>query len=418
MSSRPPQIPNPALYRQEDERRRDEARLSSMQNQIDELRQAMREVLSRQLRGEEQLKAQESTTAQFRLALDQARQEAVQSAQARSLDENRTRQQILELETRLEDAIRPIRSVQAHVNELVEESRRKTDDTGFHQKRYDELAAAIEHLAAHNDRTAVVTYQIREGQDAFRNELEQLRRDILRTEDQIKIVDQDARRRVAEVAEVSESYDSRIGEQRADLAHLYDLLDETRRSLVHIDPSLEELRSVDVAMRQDFQRFQLQITERAEQIIERTEDIRQDADVQFADVRATIEQRAERLTERIEAFNEQFRELGFRVSTLSGELDALRQVDAQLRRDLWYLHEQRVRLRLEQVQAELDIVTHQRRDAELVSGERDDNDKVNGRPRRKMLPNPGVPPEPDDVERIRNEEREREREAEESESAT
>ena len=59
MSSRPgtPQANqvslSPTAYRQDDERRRDEARTVALQNQIDELRQAMREILSRQTRAEE-----------------------------------------------------------------------------------------------------------------------------------------------------------------------------------------------------------------------------------------------------------------------------------------------------------------------------------------------------------------------------
>ncbi len=398
MSSRPPQIPNPGLYRQDDERRRDEARVNSMQNQIDELRQAMREVLSRQLRGEDQLKSYEGAVAQNRLTLEQIRQESAQTAQARALDENRTRQQLLELETRLEDAIRPIRTVQAHVNELLEESRKKVDDTGIHQKRYDELAAAIESLAAQTDRTNVVTYQVRDTLDGTRTEIDQLRRDIIRAEDAAKIIDQDARRRIADVAQVSDGFSGRIDELRADLAHVYDLLDETRRGLVHIDPTFEELRAVNVVIRQEHQRFQTQIVERVDQVVDRIEDIRQDADVQYADVRSTIDQRAERLTERIDQTNELVRDLGFRVGSLNAELDALRQVDAQVRRDLWYLHEQRVRLRLEQVQQELDIVTHQRRDAESISGEgrTAGGDASPSRPRRRILPNPGVRPEPDD----------------------
>lgn len=400
MSTRPPQTPNPGLYRQDDERRRDEARVSSMQNQIDELRQAMREVLSRQLRGEDQLKTYEGGVAQNRLTLEQIRQESAQTSQARGLDENRTRQQLLELETRLEDAIRPIRTVQAHVNELLEQSRKRVDDGGLHQKRYDELAAAIESLAAQTDRTNVVTYQVRDTLDGTRTEIDQLRRDIIRAEDAAKIIDQDARRRITDVAQNAEGVSGRIDELRADLAHVYDLLDETRRGLVHIDPSFEELRAVNVVIRQDHQRFQTQIIERVEQLVERVEDIRQDNDVQFIDVRSTIEQRAERLTERIDGTNELLRDLGYRVTALNGELDALRQVDAQVRRDLWYLHEQRVRLRLEQVQQELDIVTHQRRDAESISGERPaattPGDTGTARPRRRTLPNPGVPAEPDD----------------------
>ena len=100
---------NTGALRQDDERRRDEARLAAMQNQIDELRQAMREVLSRQGREEELLKHYESATAQNRMAIEQLRQEGQQSAQARALDENRTRQQVIDLDARLEDVTRPIR---------------------------------------------------------------------------------------------------------------------------------------------------------------------------------------------------------------------------------------------------------------------------------------------------------------------
>ena len=373
MSSRPTNAPtsssiSPTAYRQEDERRRDEARIVALQNQIDELRQGMRELLSRQIRGEETAKLVESTTAQQRLAIEQFRQEAHQTAQARALDENRTRQQIADLETHLEDATRPIRSLQAHVNELLEHSRKKTDDGGQYQRRIDELRSSIEHVSAHSDRTLVVTHQLRDSLDILRAETDQLRRDILRAEDAVKIVDQEARRRVAEVGQATDNVAARIDELRSDLAHLYDLIEDTRRSIVHVDPTLEELKAIDVDLRADLTRFQAQAIERHELMLERDEDVRQETDAQFGDVRQTIEQRAERLAERIETAFEQHRELVFRTNTLYGQLDELRQIDASLRRDIWYLHEQRVRLRLEQIQEELDLVTSQRRDSDVPQG--------------------------------------------------
>jgi chromosome segregation ATPase len=102
-------------------------------------------------------------------------------------------------------------------------------------------------------------------------------------------------------------------------------------------------------------------------LVERQEDTRQAVDSQFDEVRTSIEQRYERLGERIESMNEQYRELGYRLSTFVLQLDELRQVDGTLRRDLWSLHEQRVRLRLEQIQQELDLVTGSRRVAESAA---------------------------------------------------
>lgn len=370
MSSRstPQSQINPGALRQDDERRRDEARLAAMQNQVDELRQAMREVLSRQGREEELLKHYESATAQNRLAIEQARQEMQQSAQARAIDETRTRQQIVDLDSRLEDMTRPVRSLQAHVMELIEAARMKADDTAQYRQRDDELQTQIEHLSAHVDRTGVLIHQVRDSIDSAREETDGLRRDIVRAEDGIKIVDQDARRRVAEVAQSGETVVARIDELRSDLGHLFDLIDDTRRSIVHIDPALEELRGADVLMRQEVSRVQAQGVERHELLMERVEDMRGDVDARFADVRQALEQRHERLAERIDDLNDAHRELGFRISQLGGQLDELRLIDAAVRRDLWLLNEQRVRLRLDQAQQELDLITAQRRDAESDSG--------------------------------------------------
>ena len=359
---------NPGALRQDDERRRDEARLAALQNQVDELRQAMREVLSRQGREEELFKHYESAAAQNRLAIEQLRQESQQSAQARALDENRTRQQVGDIEARLEDVIRPMRSLQAHVMELVEAARLKADDTAQYRQRDDELQAQIEHLSAHVDRTGVLIHQVRDSIDAVREETDGLRRDIVRAEDSIKIVDQEARRRVTEVAQAGETIAARIDELRSDLGHVFDLVDDTRRSIVHVDPSLEELREADAAIRQEIGRGQTQGVERHELLLERVEDMRGDVDARFADVRQALEQRHERLSERIDDLNEAHRELGFRLNQLSGHLDELRLIDASVRRDLWLLNEQRVRLRLDQAQQELDLIAAQRRDAETDSG--------------------------------------------------
>lgn len=367
-NSRPPSQLNPTMLRQDDERRRDEARFAALQNQVDELRQVMREVLARQSREEEAHKHYESAAAQNRLAIDQVRQESHQSAQARALDENRTRQQIVDLDARIEDVARPIRSLQAHVMELVEAARLKADDSSQYKQRDDELQVQIEHLSAHVDRTGVLIHQLRDSIEAVREETDGLRRDIVRAEDSIKIVDQEARRRVAEVAQEGATITARIDELRSDLGHLFDLIDDTRRSIVHIDPSLEELREVDAAVRQEMGRIQSHGVERHELLLERVEDMRGDIDARFADVRQALEQRHERLAERIEDLNEAHRELGFRISQLGGHLDELRLVDASVRRDLWLLNEQRVRLRLEQAQQELDLISAQRRDAESDGG--------------------------------------------------
>jgi len=353
-----------AAVRQDDERRRDDARTATLQSQVDEVRTALRELASRQTRQEEQAKHQEALVAQTRLSAEQARQEAQQSAKARALDENRTRQMVDELDTRIDDGIRPIRSLQAHVTELLDTSRKKVDDASQNQQRFDELVTMIEHLSALGDRTSAITHGLRDGIDAVRSEVDGFRRDIIRAEDAIKIVDQEARRRTTDVHEVAEGYSARIDELRADLAHIYDTLEDTRRGLVHIDPTLDELREGELNTRQELARFQTQFTERHDRLIDMLDDARQENDSRFEQIRLTFEERLERLNERLDEAGELHREVAYKMSDLNAHIEELRQVDASVHRDLWYLHEQRVRVRLEQIQEELDIATTQRRDAE------------------------------------------------------
>ena len=356
-----------AAVRQGDDRRRDDARAATLQGQVDELRMALRELASRQTRQEELTKHQEALIAQTRLSVEQTRQEAQQSAKARALDENRTRQLVDELDTRIDDGIRPIRSLQAHVTELLDTSRKKVDDTSQNQQRYDELVTMIEHLSALGDRTSAISHGLRDGIDAVRSDVDGFRRDIIRAEDAIKIVDQEARRRTTSVHEVAEGYSARIDELRADLAHIYDRLEDTRRGLVHIDPTLDELREGELTTRQDLARLQTQLAERHDLLIDMHDDARQENDARFEQLRLTFDERLERLNERLEEAGELHRELTYKMSDLNAHIEELRQVDASVHRDLWYLHEQRVRVRLEQIQEELDIATTQRRDAETTA---------------------------------------------------
>jgi chromosome segregation ATPase len=363
MSSRTPGVPPAGIpaYRQEDDRRRDEARLSTLQTQVDEVRQALRELASRQVRLEDHLKQTDGQAAQNRIQIEQVRQETAQSIQARGIDENRTRQQMSDLEQHLDDAVRPVRSMQAHIAELLETNRKKTDDSGQVTRRIDEIRSLVENLQALGDRNAVVTHQLRDSIDAIRSEVEQVRRDIIRNEDAIKVVDQEARRRIAEVAQITEGFGSRMDEIRSDLAHSFDLIEEVKRSIVHIDPTLEELREADAAARVEVNRLQAQSVERHEMLVERIDDARANSETHLFELRTSMDQRFERVSERIERLTEELRQVEFKASTVALSIDELKQTDAGLRREVWSLHEQRLRARLEQVQQELEQVTGNRR---------------------------------------------------------
>lgn len=363
-STPPVTVARPQTYRQADDVRRDDSRSVGLQNQIDELRLLVKEITESRAQDQATIKSQEAQIAQLKIELDNTRQEITQSAQAGSLNENRTRQQLEDLEERLDDSMRPIRSLQAHVTDLLEQSRRKVDDTTQNKERYAELSTNIEHLTALSDRTSAITHGLRDTIDSLRGEIDEVRRDIIRTDDSIKIVDQEARRRVSAVSEDIEGFTSRLDELRSDLSHTFEAIEDTKRGLVHVDPTLDELRTAEAALRSDLTKLQSQVDIRHDQIVDMQDEQRQETDARFDQLRHTLEERIERLNERLEETNEVFRETTYKISEINANIEDLRQTDTSLHRDIWYLHEQRVRVRLEQVQEELDLATAQRRDAE------------------------------------------------------
>lgn len=357
-------IARPESYREQDDRKRDDARYYAVLADFEDMRATLREVMEDRDSSMILIKEQAALIAQMQQQLESATNESRQATQAAALNENRTRQFVEELEERLDDAIRPVRSLQSHVTDLLEQNRRKVDDSTQNKERFGEISASLEHLSAQTDRTSAVSHGLRDGLDAIRGELDELRRDILRTDDATKIVEQDSRRRVQSVSDLMDGYNARLDEIRADIAHTSETIDDTRRSLVHIDPSLDELRMGEQSMRADLSKMQSVSDDRYDQLVDLNEEQRQETDARFDQLRHTLEERIERLNERLEESNDSIRETGYKISEINSQVEELKQQDAALHRDIWYLHEQRVRVRLEQVQEELDLATAQRRDAE------------------------------------------------------
>lgn len=352
------------VVRDDERRKRDEAKIQTLQSQIDELRNLTRELVSRQVRLEDLLKTSEAGLAQHRLTLEQHRHDVSQAAQARQVEEGRVRQQLTELSARIDDSTRPIRSLQAHVAELLEAVRRQRDDVGQDTKRFDELRTLIDHLAAHGERQIGVSQALRDSIETIRVEVERLQRDLLRTDDSVKIVDQESRRRTTEVIQQIENVGARLEEEFMGVSALQTQIDEIRQGLTSIDPQFEALRELQTRAEDDFVRYHNQAIERDELMAERVEEIRQQFDTQLRDLQQSMEQRFERVHARTEQLDEVDREDSYRLSKIEMHLEELEQIDERIRREMWYLTEQRARIQAEQAQQQLESIIDARRDAE------------------------------------------------------
>lgn len=367
------------VARDDERRKRDEAKLVTIQQQLDELRTLIREFTARQGRTEEQFRAYEVALAGQRQTLEQQRHEANQYAQARQLEDARVRQQLADLDARIEETGRPIRSLQAHVTELVDTIRRGRDDSQDELRRHEELKSIIEHIAAITERNSGVASTMRESIAALRTDLEQTQRDLIKAEDAIKIVEQELRRRMTEAGQETRNIAVKLEEIRPIFVQLEARIDDVRNSITHIDPALEELRGVDERIQEETARLYSQTIERDDLLSERIDEIRRHLDTQVRDLRQIGEQRFDRVNVRVDGLSDIDRELAYRLNIIDMRLDELNDVDVKLRRELWHLHELQTRRRLDQVQAEVEAVIDARRLAEQeLTQERPDRANRNG----------------------------------------
>lgn len=350
--------------REEDRRKRDEVRIAALQTQVDELRSLVRELASRQVRGEEQFKNYEAGIAQLRTQVEQHRHESAQTSQARAMDDSRLRQQLSEIDARIDESVKPVRALQAHVTEILESIRRGRDDDQDDVRRFTELRTQIEHVAALAERNNDVIQLLRDSTASLRTDLEQTDRNTLKIEDSIRIVEQDVRRRVAETNQEIENIGFRIEEVRPVFGQLEAQIGDLRDSIRHIDPALDALDRTDERQQAEIVRYYTQANERDDLLGERIDELRIQQEIGVRDIRQNVEQRFERVAERVDALSDIDRELAYRLNMMEMRLDELIDADVRLRREIWHLEEIRVRRRFDQIQQELETAAEGRRTAE------------------------------------------------------
>lgn len=350
--------------KEDERRRRDESRINALQTQVDELRSLVRELASRQGRSEEGFKNYEAGLAELRGKVDQHRHEVTQAGQARQLEDARIRQQISELDERIDETNKPIRALQAHVAQIVESMRRERDDEQEDVRRFEEIKSSIDRVAALAERNADVAQGLRDSIDEVRHDHDQTQRDVVKVDDSVRIVEQDARRRVAEVSQEIENLETRVEELRPYFPQLEAMIEEVRDSVKHVDPKLEELEAFDQSMQGELVRLYNQANERDDTLSERIDELRVQLDAQVRDVRQRIDQQYNRLDERLDGFADGVRELSYRLNMIDMRLDELHDADIRIRREVWHLHEMQTRTRLDQLQSELESVAEERRTVE------------------------------------------------------
>jgi chromosome segregation ATPase len=338
------------VARDDERRRRDEALAASLQQQVDELRNLVREQATRFQRTEELVRQLEGELKTARSALDEARQESMRQAQLRQLEEQRVRQHLAELITKVDEPLRPLRALQAQVVELIDQSRQQRDLAGQDARQFGDLRLQQESLRSEVGRAHDVVRQLRELLEAVQTAQAGFGREQQRLVDQARLIEQEVRRRITEAELKINGLVERIDAVAAFRPVFEENIRRLREEQSQFRPQVEELLGTDRAIEQQLARVGAQAEERDGLMRSRIEEIRAAQQAELTALREALHDTTTSIHEHNADWADGYRELNAQLSGLSVRVAALDQVDEHLAGLLRRTEERLVRLRLEQAQ--------------------------------------------------------------------
>jgi len=359
--------------RYDEQRRRDEARLGALQEQIDQLRLILRESGSRHSQSEETNDTIAETLAELGERIEGARDEARSLSDARIVEIGRLRAETEEIDRRFAGAIAPLPNLQAQINDLAAFVRTKFQELGEERHRFGELQAQIDRLPPQVERATQIAREVRAELEAVRAEIDEVRADWLKTNDAVGIVEQDVRRRVGDLGVRLDQTNGRIDALKDELPPLDVQIDRVRAELHGVLPKFDALAAADAVLREDIDQIGSYAQLRHDKTIAQAEATRTSGEERMRVIERLNDTRFTATMARFEDLERADGSISHRLALMTTRLDALRDQDETLRGEMRRLEELRLRVRIEQAQQEVQIVTE--RLAQL-QGDGDDDEEI------------------------------------------
>jgi chromosome segregation ATPase len=356
----------------DEQRRRDDARIEALQEQIDRLHLILRESGSRHSQSEETHDTITETLAELGERIEAARGEARALSDARLVEIGRLRADTEESEHRFSGAIAPIPSLQAQINDLAVFVRTKFQELGEDRHRFGELQVQIDRLPPQVERAAQLAREVRGELEAVRAEIDEIRADWRKTNDAVGIVEQDVRRRVGDLGVRLDETNGRIDALKDEFPPLDVQIDRVRAELHGILPRFDALVAVDAELRTDIDQVGSYAQLRHDKTMAQAEATRTAGEERLRVIERLNDTRFTATMARFEELEHADSSISHRLALMATRLDALRDEDQALRGEMRRLEELRLRVRIEQAQQEVQIVTE--RLAQLQADGDDDDD--------------------------------------------
>ncbi len=293
-------------YRDSDHSKKGEAQVFQLQQQVDELRRLLREQVARQHSLEDNWKQSEARIIQVREQADKQSAELTQMVQVRLLEEHRLKQEVSELQVRVNEPAKPLRELRSQVAEILEARRRESEQVGLDKSALEKVYMAVRDVQAQIGRLDGQIKDLREAVKITANAQEFYQRELERIMDIIHSNEQVVRRQAEETREEIKSLREEVALFSNRITRVEDLQRLDAARLEELPPMFEVLHQEDGRIQSHIARVEKVLSERYVVYQDRLEEIRQQTEGQFFNVNQLV-------TGQVESDNVRFNQIDDRI---------------------------------------------------------------------------------------------------------
>lgn len=314
-----------AKFEEEKLRVQEQSQLIYLQNQIDELRRALKDQNNKYAWSMEQTRRSEAQVGQLQNLIERQAQEVQTTLEVYKREITALRREVASSLLRAEEAVKPIREMQAQIHQLQEGRRQDRDAVAPLYSRIED----IEHRA--KDTLSL----IRDSDERYRQyqaQFDQLRtadaaavEQMRRTDEQVQIEKQHLRRQAAEAQQLVADVRASFEDPLARIGRLEERTRSNEEQLAELPPQLDSLAERLPTLVDEIRRVELVATERFLMNQERLEDLRHQHDERMGEVHETNDQHFLHLTSWLERIDGWCREEEGRVARIGNRLELLHQ---------------------------------------------------------------------------------------------
>lgn len=312
---------NQSKYDEERIRAAEQSQVVYLQGQIDELRRLIKEQNGKYSWAIEQVRKVESNVTQIEGLFERHRSEMAQSVDISRRDTAALRKEVASALIKIEEGIKPIREMQAQIQQVAEARRQDRDHVASWLVRIEDLERSIASWAAKINESEERHRMLASRIDGFVSVDDSLRNDIRKVSEEMQIEKQNLRRQAVEAQQLVTDLRPLIDAQTSRLTRLEDIRQRIDSFIEQIPGQISGLDTRISEHDGEIKRVERLTTERFLMNQERLEEIRHQQEEKLVVLQETDDLHLRQMTSWVERLDSWVRELEQRHSRLIAQVE-------------------------------------------------------------------------------------------------